>query len=387
MRNQGKVLHNPYQTGLSVLVVMAFLSLKFLLHDNMGGNEVDVLPLAKQYADPSWIPEDWYLNQPPGYRLLFETLFGGLIIDWGFLTISVVGRLLCNGLVALGLVLIGQKLGLKLPLLLLALSVSLLWRRQASDPLYWQHTARLELAKFTLMTLVPFILGLAVAPFDTEGRFLQYYPFRLGDVMLPLNTYLLLACALQQTFVLRGGRVLLLVCILLLSLRCSFQAVSFHEQFLALRQFPKLDSEAKDLYDWIHTFTPTDAIVVSPPVELVELTWLAERPTIAKFKLLPQTKAEILGWYERLSDLSGDLSPWPTQARIKDSRYEIEQALTTGYNHLTTAQADALMAKYRATYLITGIEHHLELTLAYRNSRYILYSQKTRLKNQEEERP
>lgn len=85
MAKAGQNLPNLYGTGFRVLAVLAFISFKLLLDDNMGGtNEVDVLPLAKQYADPTWIPGDWYLNQPLGYRLLFETLFGRLIVAWGF---------------------------------------------------------------------------------------------------------------------------------------------------------------------------------------------------------------------------------------------------------------------------------------------------------------
>jgi hypothetical protein len=40
---------------------------------------------------------------------------------------------------------------------------------------------------------------------------------------------------------------------------------------------------------------------------------------------------------------------------------------------LTTAQAEALMVKYGADYLVTGIGHNLDLAIAYRNSLYILY--------------
>ncbi|HAX76595.1 MAG TPA: hypothetical protein DCY88_12335 [Cyanobacteria bacterium UBA11372] len=511
---------------------MALLSLKFLLDNNMNVNEEDVLPLAKQYADPNWIAGDWYLNQPPSYRLLFETLFGRLIVTWGFLATSVVGRLLCYALVAGGLVLIGRKMCLNMPflmlaiglfiytshrqgiaasewllgglepktvayglvllaiglmlagyyfwmalmlglatsfhvlvggwtfvvvlgwlalrwktrlqgirhfgsivliyllasafaikpvleqlfapfpgssvtpsyiyvflrlphhlnplswhsnwwlklaayLLVLAFSVSLLWRQQQSDQLSAQYTACMELAEFTMLCLVPFMLSLAVAPFDSEGSFLQYYPFRLGDVMLPLNTCLLFACALQQTFKQRERRVLSLVCILLFSGACSIQAVTFQKQLLTLSQFSKVNLESIALCDWVRTHTPTDTVVVSPPVELVKFTWLAERSTIAKFKLLPQTKARILEWYERLSDLSGGFFPGTTKERTKDRRNRMMRALTYGYNHLTTAQADALMTKYRATYFITGIKHKLDLAIAYRNSRYILYSKKT----------
>lgn len=63
MTEVGNLLPSLYQIEIRVLAVIAFLSLKFLLNDNMGStNEIDVLPLAKQYADPSWIPEDWYFN-------------------------------------------------------------------------------------------------------------------------------------------------------------------------------------------------------------------------------------------------------------------------------------------------------------------------------------
>lgn len=264
-------------------------------------------------------------------------------------------------------------------LMLLALSVSLLQRKQQqqSNCLSDQHIARMELFEFTLISLIPFILGLAAAPFDTQGRLLQYYPFRLGDVMLPLNTCLLFACALQETFIGQARRILSLVCIVLLSGVYSIQIISFQKQFFALSQFPWVDQEFKALCDWVRTQTPTNATVVSPPVEFVEFIWLAERPTIAKFKLLPQTKAGILGWYERLSDLSSIFFPLTTKGRTKDSRKEIKQALTTGYNHLTTAQADALMAKYQATYFMSRVEHQLELPNIYHNSRYVLYSKKT----------
>lgn len=529
MTKVGKILPNLFGIGLSILAVTAFLSLKFLLSKIMGtGNEVDVLPLAKHYADPGWIPRDWYLNQSASYRLLFETLFGRLIVAWGFLATSVVGRLVSYVLIASGLVLIGRKLGLNLTLILLAVGLFLytnryqgvaasesvvgklepksfayglvllairlmldghyrpmalmlglatsfhvlvggwtflvvlgwlalrwnrlhgirhfglillylagsafairtvleqlftrlppssitpsyiyvfwrlphhlnplswdsnwwikptvyllvlafsvsLWQQRQTDKLSEQYIARMALVEFTLLSLVPFILGLAIAPVDYEGSFLQYYPFRLGDVMLPINTCLLFACALEQAFRDRGKRVLLLVCILLLSGMCSIQAVTFQKQFQALYRFPKLDPEYKALCNWVRHYTPTDATVVSPPVDLVDFTWLTERPTIAKFKLLPQTKAGILDWYKRLSDLSGEVSPWSTKDRTKDNRHKIERSLTNGYNHLTTTQADALMTKYQATYFITGIEHQLDLPRAYHNSRYVLYSRK-----------
>lgn len=126
IRAVDKGLRSLHRTCLQILIVIAFLSFKLLLERNMGSvNEVDILPLAKQYADPTWIPGDWYLNQPPGYRLLFLALFGKLAVIWGFLATSLIGRLLCYSLVSSGLVLLGRRLGLSLPLLMLAVGLFL----------------------------------------------------------------------------------------------------------------------------------------------------------------------------------------------------------------------------------------------------------------------
>jgi hypothetical protein len=576
--------------GLEILAVLVFLSLECLLDNNMAVNEVDLLPLAKQYADPTWIPGDWYLNQPPGYRLLFQFLFGNLIVIWGFLATSVVGRLMCYGLVASGLVLISRKLELSVPLLLLAVSFFLhrdtfdklsqkefliagldagwifillaiglllisrklpfgwqlpllmlafglflkgehkpqslvagewlvggleaksvayglillaiglmlsgsyrwmalmlglatsfhvlvggytflavlgwmLLRRKTRlpsiqqlglmfliylvassfaiqsvleqlfsstatgslapsyiyvflrlphhlNPLVWSsnwwvnlvlylsilvlsvgvirvnrsgedasesYAARIGLFEFTVICLIPFILGLIVAPFDARGSFLQYYPFRLGDVMLPLNTCLLLACAFEQTFTsTRVKKGLLLVCILLLSGLCALKVVHFQKQVLALGEFPSKQQEVtpawKNLCNWVRENTPNDALVVSPPAEFANFTWLADRPTVAKFKLLPQNKAGILAWYERLSDLNGNVFPLPTSFdRSFNAFKDIGWRLDDSYYHLTTARAKELMVKYQADYLMTRIEHQLDLPAAYRNQSYILY--------------
>lgn len=65
--------HPVYKAGLTVLAIVFLISLRYLLRDNLGNaNELDVLPIARQAADPTWIPGDWYLNQPSGYRLLFN---------------------------------------------------------------------------------------------------------------------------------------------------------------------------------------------------------------------------------------------------------------------------------------------------------------------------
>ncbi len=527
------------QFGLQVLALVAFISLKYLFDDNMGMvNEVDVLPLARQAADPSWIPGDWYLNQAPGYRRLFALLFGNLAAVWGFLVTSILGRLVCYGLVASGLALIGRCLGLKLPLLvtavglffyvnplqglvaqewlvksleskalaygllllaiacllqqryrpmalLLGLATSfhvlvggwatlivlaqLLFQRLTGrnpiltlrqwgvlaaiylaasafaippvvahlfsqpvsgelapsfiyvflrlphhlnplswSPLWWlipliyllvltgsmavlrhdqkgqtqeQYRASVVLFQLTLLSLIPFVGGLLIAPFDQQGSWLQFYPFRVGDVLLPLNTGLLLVCAIQQKFAARL-QILQWICLGLIAVTCSIQLVTFQGQVARLSQFPAnqdpaFEPEWIEMAAWVKTQTPTNALIISSPVEFAEFTWLTERPTLAKYKLLPQSKAKILEWYDRIADLNGGEFPLAPSPRTQDVRSQTRRDLIEGYNRLTNAQVKQLMAKYSAQYLLTRADHQLALPVAHRNDRYILYAAPT----------
>lgn len=520
------ILTSTAWIGIETTAVLALLCFKQLLSGNMAINEVDILPLARQYVDPTWIPKDWYLNQPPGYRELFHSLVGRLIVSWGFLATSIAGRFFYFVLMAWGLVLIGRKLGLNFVMLMLAVSLfiakrqgfaasetlareglepktvayalillaiammlnqryrlmalllglatsfhvlvggyttlfALVWltiRRKTRfpniqefglmallylvtsvfgikaviqqlftptpsspiqpsyiyvflrlshhlNPLSWsakwfiiatfylvilvasvgviwfnrpsgklseQDAARIGLFEFTLISLVPFVIGLVIAPFDTQGKLLQYYPFRVSDVMLPLNAWLLFACALQQIFSTRTKqRVLLLICSLVVSVMFVTSFNDFQKDFQSSLNFPNkaqdVDAQWKDMSNWIRNNTPKNAIFVSQPVKFAHFSWLTERPTIAKHKLLPQSPAGILEWYGRLRDLSGDFN------RVNSLNSFQPQLLTKGYNSLTTDKAKVLMDKYQASYLVTRIQHQLDLPVAYRNKSYILY--------------
>ncbi|MCU0533340.1 MAG: hypothetical protein MUD14_05530 [Hydrococcus sp. Prado102] len=544
---------------LKWLAIWGFLCFRFLIDRNMGGggwNEVDVLPLARHFADPTWVAKDWYLNQPAGYRFLFQVLFGKIAAVWGFLAISLIGRAICYGLFALGFVLLGQKLKLSfsglwlalflfvsvgyysedwgqgvianewmiggleakavayslLPLIVrlildkryrlavflsgLATSfhvlvggwiflaiVGWLWCEWAKptlrdcppgstkgdrktqpqelgwillcyligsifairpvldylliptptdavspsyiyvflrlphhlNPLSWKlwqwvklgiflsllaastatiryyqrlnrcdrltesYTACWEFAQFAWITLVPGALGILIAPFDERGQFLQYYPFRLGDVMLSLSTYVLGVRALQFVVGVKRQRLLQIIFPFIIAVACYFQATNFYGQVFALQEFPSkpqdVDEDWRDCSDWIRHHTPKDTVIISSPVEFTNFTWTTERATIAKFKLLPQTKTGIVNWYERLSDLSGQVSPWMNLKRTNDNRDIIRQRLSEGYDRLTTTQVVKLMNKYQASFFVTNNKHQLKLPIAYRNSSYILYRQ------------
>jgi hypothetical protein len=258
-------------------------------------------------------------------------------------------------------------------LLICACSASVIWLNRIdrlTGEFSEHYAAHIGLFEFTLISLIPFVLGVAIAPFDSQGRFLQYYPFRLADLMLPLNACLLFACALQVSFTGKKARWLLAVCCsLLLTWIVIPQLDIFQSDFRQLSLFPSeqqgVNPEEKDICDWVRSNTPKDAIVVSSPVEVGCITWLAERPIPAK-AITPQNKKAILEWYERLRNLSGGF-------RGVNHLRNFNKQLSEGYNRLTTQQAEALMAKYQASYLVTGIEHRLELPVAYRNLSYVVY--------------
>ncbi|WP_019505388.1 DUF6798 domain-containing protein [Pleurocapsa sp. PCC 7319] len=524
------------QIWWQVLLVTLFIAFRLVLVRNMGSggwNEIDVLPLAKHFVDPSWLPNDWYLDRPAGYRWLFQTLVGKLIVHWGFLATSIIGRLFCYALSALGIVLLGKRLGLSLPFILLAtalfcgieegykqgaiadewmiggleakaiayglilIAIPLLFSRlyfwvafllgvatsfhvlvggwafltsfawlclryesrfpkfkqvillaityilassfailpviqQLSEsapdriikpsyiyvflrlshhlnPLSWgwqwlapaiylvilagimyllnkqAHTRqwlpidnhRQELGEFALISLVPFISGVAIAIWDTQGQWLQYYPFRLGDVMLPFTTCFLGVCLIEHGWSNKYQGLKSAYCVALLFVAIGFQSIVFTQQIWDLRNFPgqqqDVTPEWKAMATWIHQHTPQDAAIISSPVEQTNFSWLTERSTIAKFKLLPQTKAAIIEQYQRWDDLSGNYVLGKYVASGKVSKQKTKEVLEEGYSKLTTAQVKRLMNKYGASYILTKNKHQLNLEVVYRHPPFVLY--------------
>ncbi len=238
----------------------------------------------------------------------------------------------------------------------------------------WQlaDLRRFELAEFALMSMIPFGMGIIVSFFDTQGRWLQYYPFRFGDVMLPIVTCLLLCCWLQSLTKNTTKWLTILLCLIL-----SVQTAIFCQQAIALQNFPaqaqNVDPQWKVMSNWIKVNTPQDAVVVSHPVELTNFTWLTERGTIAKVKLLPQTETQILEYFQRLDDLSGKRVLRPYVNRGSIDLKTLVDILAEGYENLNTKQALALMQQYHAGYFLTDTEHHLDLPVAHRYDPYLLY--------------
>jgi len=258
---------------------------------------------------------------------------------------------------------------------MLVSSAGVLWFNRPTKELsqqFEQYEARIGLFEFTLISLIPYLLGVVVAPFDSQGSLLQYYLFRVGDVMLHLNACFLFVCALDQIFTSRKQqKVLVFLCSLALSISIVKGFHNFQKYFQSTLNFPnevqEVDPQWKDMAAWVRKNTSKNAIFISPPVEFANFIWLTERPTIAKYKLMAQTKTATLEWFSRMRDLSGNFNGVDPLTKFN------EKLLTDGYNNLTTDQAKALIIKYHASYLVTRIQHQLYLPVAYRNKSYVLY--------------
>jgi hypothetical protein len=103
------------------LTVFIILILNLLLKNILGVNENVVLAEARHFGDPSWIPNDWFLNQYIGYRLLFNAIFGQLARILPLYLVSIAGRLVIYFLFAIVIEKISRTLKIHLALIIPAL--------------------------------------------------------------------------------------------------------------------------------------------------------------------------------------------------------------------------------------------------------------------------
>jgi hypothetical protein len=112
-----------WQRTISLFVTITLLLLPYNWTFQPLSHEIEVLTIARQLADPSWLPQDWYLSQAANHPGLFEWMTSGLTGLIGGVGTIIVGRLLCYGLLALGLALITRQLDLRPGASLLAISL------------------------------------------------------------------------------------------------------------------------------------------------------------------------------------------------------------------------------------------------------------------------
>jgi hypothetical protein len=85
---------------LPIVAVFAFLILRYAFN-RFAHNDADVLPSARQFLEPDWLPSDWYLNLKIGYRYAFNAVAGILCRSLPFPLANFWGRVIVALLFAL----------------------------------------------------------------------------------------------------------------------------------------------------------------------------------------------------------------------------------------------------------------------------------------------
>jgi hypothetical protein len=235
----------------------------------------------------------------------------------------------------------------------------------------YRHTPRLEghrrLLLFGAFTMVPFVGGLLIAPFDPRGTFLKYYPFRVGDTLFPFIVILCGYCALQQWV---RGRVLAV------GLTLALTGIMLNATFTFVRQARAFDGRPDarrawvEACTWLRERTPREVVVLAPPAE-ESFTLLAQRATVVQFKFFPFSQAEVSEWYGRLLDLTGGKPP-RTTGEAADAE------LNDAYFHLAGGEIARLATKYGAEYVLTTCEESREGALVFSARPYCVYQLEAR---------
>lgn len=123
-------------------------------------------------------------------------------------------------------------------------------------------------------------------------------------------------------------------------------------------------SATEDMYGFIRTSTPPDAIFLIPPSE-GSFRLGANRAIVIDFKAFPFEEKHMLTWVERIQDVSNH----PPIDKSKTYSDLVEQ----GYASLTEQNVLELRKKYGFSYALFKGDKDLPFKRAYANEEYVLY--------------
>ncbi len=113
-----------------------------------------------------------------------------------------------------------------------------------------------------------------------------------------------------------------------------------------------------DLYRWLREKSAKDAVYLTPP-DMEGARFLGQRAIVVDWKAVPLIPTELLGWYERLCDVTG--------RRVGGS------GDLSGYNSIDGERLALLVAKYHPDYLVLrrgGERRFSDLPVIFQNGGY-----------------
>ena len=191
---------------------------------------------------------------------------------------------------------------------------------------------RQRLARFGLLALVPCALGLLAAVLPDGHRYLQFLPFRVGALVLPLVALLLGAAwasdATASWSLPRHRTVLGLTGLTLVA--CA--GWSLPRQLAQLLQLPEggrpmhagdTAADLATLARWLRDHGPPGGVLASPAHDSVG--YLSQRPVVATYTQVPPNHTDVVHWYHRIVDLAGGTTPSERGSAllpVLDARFE-----------------------------------------------------------------
>ena len=240
--------------------------------------------------------------------------------------------------------------------------------------------AKLLLA-FLGVLLAIFIAGLVARQVEAFW-FLEYYPFRVADTLLPLIFWLTMpALIIQQgQMLLRRPEFkpnhspLMIPLTLLMAVPIIWQVpgVVLEMGRASKRFIPSIwqyTTQTEDTFEeishWIRDYTEKSATVIVHPCK--SNFWItAERAMVVNQKAAP-SNVRVLEWHHRMVNLNGN-------KKFKEVGFEICEELEANFPYLDLQHLLSIRQAYDADYYLTTVRRtDLEKTLIYHNRDYYLY--------------
>jgi len=104
----------------------------------------------------------------------------------------------------------------------------------------------------------------------------------------------------------------------------------------------------QEMYTWIQNNTPEDSVFIIPPQGIETFRLGANRAIVVDWKAFPFRDEAVLGWYERINDLSD-------------------------YTNMSDERVIALKQKYSADYIVVSQDKFLDFDEEYDDKYFRIY--------------
>lgn len=217
-----------------------------------------------------------------------------------------------------------------------------------------------------------YVAGWAAGRLDAP-RLLTLYPFRLGDVLVPLFAWLLVPQAVAGMLIQRGGprrgldmAAAALAVTIGAGLLWQRAPTGIQEMRATYASWPQRAHPLAETSAWIRANTDKTAVFAAPICEF-DFWVRARRPMVASFKAAPHG-ARAIAWYERLHALSGRTEP------LRATGFDVCGEVNAGFAKLDRSQLQALRTRFGAThYVVRGGRADLAELQVHRGARYAVY--------------